>query len=654
MPGSPGPVREPPVTDPPWRALARSAVELSSLTSLEQFQTSLVRHAADVFGAAGCVVVVRAPHGGWQLLDAAPLDPRFTGRFPDEPPDSDLPPVRAARDGVRCLVPDRAGAVREHPGMAFFVDLTERPRWAMLPLRAGDALVGSLAISWDEPGPFDAAAADLLDTFAAQCAPTLARLLSTREEEVTTTRLRRLSTQLQRSSLAELPERDGLALAVGYRPVETTADIGGDWYDAFENRSGDLVLVIGDVTGHDARAAAAMSQVRALLRGVAWASEHSPGQVLRHLDEVLSALEPGTMASVVLAVVHEDGPAGASVRWASAGHPSPLLRRPDGTVDLLRDGTVGGTRDAEAAPGGADRAPGTDDEGRHDDRDPILGVDPAATRHDHWARLGVGSGLLLYSDGLVELRGQELSVGLARLARRFATLDLADPATGAHRLMDAPDEELDADLTVDLTSDVDLDADLDAGSRGPARGPVPEDDRTLLLAVVRDGAHPAPEPAAEPGRVPAGGTTVPATAVVSRTLTLPGEPHSPARARQVVRRACTRSGWTGEDVDTAVLLTSEVVTNAVVHGRSDVLLTVRCTPGTLRVEVRDDNHRAPEPLDPDDLALSGRGLHLVQVCAEDWGVEWPTPPARRRQGRVVRAADHLTPAERLTATPVLP
>ncbi|MBB2901172.1 serine phosphatase RsbU (regulator of sigma subunit)/anti-sigma regulatory factor (Ser/Thr protein kinase) [Kineococcus radiotolerans] len=593
-PGSPGPAGGPPAADTTWRALARCAVELSSLTGLEEFQTSLVRHARTVFAAAGCGVVVPTPEGTWRLLAAAPLDPRFAGRFPDEPRDSDLPAIRAARDGVRCLLPDRAAAVLDHPRMADVVDLTGRPRWALLPLRAGGSVVGSLALSWEEPGPFDAATATLLDAFAAQCAPTLARLLATREEEAATTGVRRLSTQLQRSSLAVLPERDGLSLAAGYQPVQASADIGGDWYDAFENRSGDLVLVLGDVSGHDERAAAAMSQVRVLLRGVVWGSERAAGEVLHDLDEVLTALEPGTLASVVLAVLHDEGAAGVSVRWASAGHPSPLVRRPDRSVDLLRDGALGGSRDAGAAARAAG-APGTDDEGLLDDRDPILGVDPAVERREHRAHLGAGSALLLYSDGVVETRGEELGAGLARLAGRFAALDLADPAAAARELMAAT-----------------------GGGPGDVRGV--EDDRTLLLAVVLGaGARRAADGTGAPGD-----RRAPAEAVASRTLTLPAEPQSPSRARQVVRRTCTRSGWTGADVDTAVLLTSELVTNAVVHGRSETLLTVRATPEVLRVEVWDDNHRVPELLEQDESALSGRGLHLVQACADDWGVQWPT------------------------------
>lgn len=586
--------------DTSWRSLARFAVELSAMTDVDGLQAGVDRRAGEVLGADGCVVIVRAEDGGWRPLVPTAVDARYGGRYDHEPFDSPLPACRAAREGERFLVPDRAAAADLHPRMAEVVDLTGRPRWALVPLRTADELVGSLAMSWERPAPFDEGTGQLLDTFAAQCAPTLARLLATARAAADAAGARRLSKHLQRSSLAALPHRDGVSLAIGYRPAQAAVDIGGDWYDAFENSSGDLVLVLGDITGHDDHAAASMSQVRALLRGVVWSSPESPARLLQRLDEVMTALEPGVLATAVLAVVHDEGREGARVDWASAGHPTPLVRLPDQTVDLLRDGVSGGR--AHAAPGAVPtsaheeglRDEGLRDEGFRDDRDPLLGVDPGVARHDHHALLAVGSALLLYSDGMVETRGGDLLSGLERLARRFAAIPLDDPTAGAQGLM--------------------------AATRPSGPETTVEDDRTVLVAVVRTPA-PVPVPG-EDGSHPAS-TDPPLPQVTSRVVNLPADARSAGRARGVVERACTLSGWTQDRTATAVLLTSEIVTNALVHGRSESLLTVRATHGDLRVQVWDDNHRAPEVLADDDLALSGRGLHLVAACADEWGVTWP-------------------------------
>ncbi|MER6036526.1 SpoIIE family protein phosphatase [Streptomyces sp. NPDC001835] len=89
---------------------------------------------------------------------------------------------------------------------------------------------------------------------------------------------------LQRALLPELPRIGHLELVARYVPSSTTAEVGGDWYDAFTVPSGDTVLVIGDVSGHDLRAAVAMSALRNMLRGLAVDGHEPPGDVLRRLD----------------------------------------------------------------------------------------------------------------------------------------------------------------------------------------------------------------------------------------------------------------------------------------------------------------------------------------------------------------------------------
>jgi anti-sigma regulatory factor (Ser/Thr protein kinase) len=107
------------------------------------------------------------------------------------------------------------------------------------------------------------------------------------------------------------------------------------------------------------------------------------------------------------------------------------------------------------------------------------------------------------------------------------------------------------------------------------------------------------------------------TQTVARVV-LPATPVAARAARQVVAAQC--SSWDSDVVDTALLLTSELVTNAVIHGGSDVQLEVRIDGALLRVDVGDDSARLPRQRSADHNALDGRGLQIVDLLATRWGV----------------------------------
>jgi serine phosphatase RsbU (regulator of sigma subunit) len=199
-----------------------------------------------------------------------------------------------------------------------------------------------------------------------------------------------LAEGLQRSLLSEPPVADGLQIAVRYVPAAEAARVGGDWYDAFLAPDGGTLLVIGDVVGHDTQAAAAMGQVRGLLRGIAFTTGDSPAAVLTRLDHAVTGLHPDTTVTSVVARV-EAGPGrpdGAiRILWSNAGHPPPMVVTADGSVTVLS----------------AARA------------DLLLGWDPDTTRAESEATLARGATLLMYTDGLVERRGEDLDQGLDRL-----------------------------------------------------------------------------------------------------------------------------------------------------------------------------------------------------------------------------------------------
>ena len=103
------------------------------------------------------------------------------------------------------------------------------------------------------------------------------------------------------------------------------------------------------------------------------------------------------------------------------------------------------------------------------------------------------------------------------------------------------------------------------------------------------------------------------------------DPSAVATARKFVRDYCQAMGLESDLCDTVVLLTSEIVTNAILHARNTARLRVRGNQQQLRVEVTDDTSHHPQPRAADPDALDGRGLAIVEMLAARWGVEEDPP-----------------------------
>jgi PAS domain S-box-containing protein len=254
----------------------------------------------------------------------------------------------------------------------------------VVPLVARGQVLGALGLfNREERGPLSQAQVDTAIEVGRRAGLALhhARLFGQQRD---------LAVALQRSMLTEPPQPDHSEIVVRYVPAAAGAEIGGDWYDAFLQSDGATVLAIGDVVGHDTRAAAAMGQVRGLLRGIAYSSGNGPADVLTGLDHAVEGLALDTMATALVARLErseEDALTGrTNLRWSSAGHLPAAVLTDEGKAYLLD----------EVA-------------------DLLLGVAPHQERHEHVAVLDRCSTVLLYTDGLVERRDRDIDAGTAEL-----------------------------------------------------------------------------------------------------------------------------------------------------------------------------------------------------------------------------------------------
>jgi PAS domain S-box-containing protein len=308
---------------------------------------------------------------------------------------STAPIVTALSTGQARTVDDVGAAVGRTlpPGEVSEVFWRLAPRTAVaLPLVARGRTVGAMSVYRSaDRAPADAEDVATLREVADRTALALDNL---RTYELQ----RRMAEDLQRSLLTEPVQPEGAQIAVRYSPAVRAAHVGGDWYDSFLQPDGATMLVIGDVVGHDTAAAAAMGQLRGLLRGIAFRAGAGPAEVLGDLDRAMQGLQVHTLATAAIARFErtdEERARGLTrLRWSSAGHPPLMVRDPDGGVTVL----------------GSERY------------DLLLGVDPHTRRRERELLLRAGSTVLLYTDGLVEGRDIPLDDGVDQLRALFADL----------------------------------------------------------------------------------------------------------------------------------------------------------------------------------------------------------------------------------------
>ena len=285
----------------------------------------------------------------------------------------------------------------------------------VLPLTAEDRTVGVLTLYQDAGRIVRPEDLETARQVADHAARAIARVHRQRRQA-------ELAEALQLSLLTDPPDLGDAAVAVRYVPAAEAAQVGGDWYDAFLQRDGSPVVVIGDVVGHDTVAAAAMGQLRSLLRGIAHVTGAGPAEILHGLDEAIAGLHTDTLATAIVArferPVHQ-GQGWHRLRWANAGHCPPIVIAPDGAVQVLG--------------------------GRSGDM--LLGVDPETVRTEPVITVEPGTTLFLFTDGLVERRDRSIDDGVERLVALLGehtglSLDELCDAVLAGMLPETPEDDV--------------------------------------------------------------------------------------------------------------------------------------------------------------------------------------------------------------------
>ncbi|WP_323177972.1 MULTISPECIES: SpoIIE family protein phosphatase [unclassified Streptomyces] len=451
------------------------------------------------------------------------------------------------------FVPTSAEGIGSSSGHTWMVpDLTASHQWRLpdpaqsarileygfhsllsVPLHARGVILG-MANFWraQNEAPFDAEDLSFAEELVARAAVSVDNARRyTREHEMAVT--------LQRSLLpSALPEQNALDVAYRYLPAQ--AGVGGDWFDVIPLSGARVALVVGDVVGHGLHAAATMGRLRTTVHNFS-TLDLPPDELLGHLDELVVRMDQdegaggGSITGATCLYAIYDAVSGR-VCVARAGHPGPALVLPDGTVEFPE------------IPAGLPLG--------------IGGMPFEATELE----VPEGSRLVLYTDGLVERRDQDIDEGMEQLRGALAGRDRT------------PEETCDDVLEALLSNR-------------------PGDDVALLVARTR--------------------TLDPARRVQWEVAP---DPSAVAGVRKEAIRWLTDRGLDEEGFVTELIL-SELVTNAIRYGSEPISVRL-LYDRALICEVSDCSSTSPHLRYAATTDEGGRGLFLVAQFAERWGTRY--------------------------------
>jgi anti-anti-sigma factor len=525
------------------RALHRVTAALAAAQSLREVADVLFAGMDEVFGPAGQSLYVLDPErGALRVVHAIGYRPEVLRHYATIALDDAVPHAAAARTGEPVWI-RAARDWRRFPGVARHTAAEHRAGACALPMRVAGRVVAVLGASFAGDRAWHADEREFAATVVTAAAQAVHRAMDS-------DRRRDIAEALQHSLLPSAPPvLDRLALATRYLPGAIGVQAGGDWYDVVELDRDRTAIVVGDVVGQGAPAAAIMGQLRSalsalLVAGSSGSAIAGPGDALAQLNRY-AALVPGARASTAVCMVIDTRYGRA--RWARAGHPPPLLVDRAGSVRLL-DEASGPLLGAFGT--GEDTGPVRYPEGEVD--------------------FEAGDTVVLYTDGLVERRGEVIDAGMRRVMSEAGELPGAEPSA----LVDG-----------------------------------------LLAAVVPDGQ-------AHDDIAVVAARCLPPPLVAS----LPARPSELAAVRRSVRRWAEAAALSDELLDDLQLALGEAASNAVEHayagrdepGAFEYALHRLPDGGGVAVRVTDFGRWRPPPL---DRGFRGRGLEIIDNLAQDLVVE---------------------------------
>jgi serine phosphatase RsbU (regulator of sigma subunit)/anti-sigma regulatory factor (Ser/Thr protein kinase) len=442
--------------------------------------------------------------------------------------DARTPGNRAIRRRTTAFYETADEIAHEYPDAARELAATGHRSFAFVPLVAAGTAKGLVVASWMQQRVMAAEERVFLESLASQTAQALDRARHFESE-------RTIAETLQRSVLpVSLPNVDGVELAARYLPGTAEVEVGGDWFDAISLPNGRLGIAVGDVVGKGVQSAATMAQLRNALRAFAL-DQMKPSSTMSRLNRLAQELPESAFATIVYAVVD---PVSRTCRFTSAGHPPPLVVYPDGKAQFLEGG-----------------------------RSVPLGTAPDTTYPQDIVELPFGSTLILYTDGLIERRGESIDDSLRRL-REAALAASPDPEGQVEHIL--------AELV----------------GHGERR----DDIAVLAMRLLGAGSQPL-------------------------HLRLPSQLHSLDLVREALRLWLERAPASEADTQEIILATWEACANAVEHAHDPVedFFSVDATidDHTIRVTVLDSGVWIPVT----ERADRGLGLKLIRSLMSSVDIE---------------------------------
>jgi anti-sigma regulatory factor (Ser/Thr protein kinase)/GAF domain-containing protein len=442
--------------------------------------------------------------------------------------DEALPVVDVVRTGEPIVLADAEEWAARYPQMLQFPPAPT----INLPLfdERGDVAI-VLGIGFPRESRLPKWIVENLDTIVDNWSDVYQRALATMARARVAEREHEIAVALQHAMLGQPDDVLRAEYGVSYRAADGTLEVGGDWYDVIGLGDRRVAVVVGDVVGHHLAAAAAMGQLRSAVRALAPITG-DPAQMLTRLDDIVEQIDGALSTTMLYGVLECDT---GTFHYSCAGHLPPLLVTVDGEARFLEGG-----------------------------RSVPLGGFVTRPRETATACVSVQDWILLYSDGLVERRGESLDDGFDRLVQAART----------GRLLDAPSfcRHVVSSLLADTT---------------------PRDD-VVVLAV-----RPLPN---------------------EIHLRRPAEPEMLRGVRETLRAWLRGTDASTEEIEELVLSAGEALTNAIEHATpreqpAFVELAAVEREGVVHIEVRDHGTWAHRVRGADPTR--GRGLQILRHFTDD-------------------------------------